>query len=109
MQLKKTIKQTMTSQQIKGLRNVVVHSRVLQANGFYEVEYTQYSMMPYEVIVNRLVKEKYSDSSEFAILRKVINNPNNEEFISYNNYVENCKLQAKAFIAERDKALALNK
>lgn len=110
MQLKRKITRRLSEKQLKLLtNNIIIELKVLQADGTYLVTFTRYLTGSYELIVNRLVKEKYSDSEEFAILRKSINNPDNEEFIEYNEYVENCKLQAKAFIAERDKALALNK
>lgn len=76
------------------------------ANGYYQfrVDYTYYSPMSYENLVNKLVRERYSDSEEFAILRKAISNVT-DEYLIYNSYVEECKLQAKAFIEERESAL----
>ena len=69
-----------------------------------EVIYKTYSNISYEKLVNRLVKERYSDSEEFAILRKSLNGKT-AEFNEYNIYVEECKKQAKAFIEERAKVL----
>lgn len=69
-----------------------------------QVDYTYYSNIKYEALVNKLVREKYTDSEEFAILRKAINEKTNEYYI-YNAYVEECKVRAKAFIEERNKAL----
>lgn len=68
------------------------------------VSFTTYSKISYEALVNKLVKERYSDSEEFAILRKALTEKTNEFYI-YNAYVEECKTQAKAFIEERNKAL----
>ena len=70
-----------------------------------EVYYTVYSKISYAKLVNQLVKERYSDSEEFAILRKAINNGITEEYQLYNAYVEECKERAKAFIEKRTKAL----
>lgn len=69
------------------------------------VSFTTYSKITYERLVNKLVKEKYSDSEEFAILRKAIGNPYNAEYVEYNAYVEECKEIAKEFIAERNEVL----
>ena len=66
--------------------------------------FTTYSNISYDNLVNQLVKQRYSDSEEFAILRKAINGIT-EEYTTYNTYVEQCKLDAKAFIEEREKAL----
>lgn len=70
------------------------------------ITFTLYSKLSYENLVNKLVRERYSDSEEFAILRKAITEKTNEFYI-YNAYVEECKLQAKSFIEERNKALGV--
>lgn len=72
--------------------------------GKFRVTYSCYKVnaLSYNELVNGLVREKYSDSEEFAILRKSINNPLNEEFVEYNNYVEQCKVKAKDFIEKRN-------
>ena len=69
-----------------------------------EVSFTTYSKITYDNLVNQLVKERYSDSEEFAILRKAMTEKT-DEFYIYNAYVEDCKVRAKAFIQERDKVL----
>lgn len=61
-----------------------------------------YSKISYEELVSSLVREKYPINEEFAILRKAFNNPYNDEFIVYNEYVEECKVEAKKFIQERE-------
>lgn len=73
----------------------------------FDVVFKCYKANPisYDVLVNGMVRDKYNESEEFAILRKSINNPYNTEFIEYNNYVEQCKSQAKAFIEERENVL----
>ena len=70
---------------------------------FKEVVVIEYTNISYNDLVNGMVHEKYSGSEEFAILRKAISGITSE-FITYNAYVEECKTQAKAFIAERDEA-----
>ena len=66
-----------------------------------KITFTLYNKLPYEKLVNQLVKERYSDSEEFAILRKALNGFN-EEFYIYNTYVEECKVKAREFVAERE-------
>lgn len=75
-------------------------------NKKYYVKYTRYKPnINYNVLVNGMVRDRYTESEEFAILRKSINNPDNQEFVEYNNYVENCKLQVKEFINKRNKII----
>lgn len=64
------------------------------------VTYHYYRDTSYNDLVNGMVREKYTESEEFAILRKSVNGIS-QEFIDYNTYVEQCKSQVKAFIAER--------
>lgn len=75
-------------------------------DGLYykRVNYTYYSPVSYEALVNQLVKERYSDSDEFAILRKAVKEVT-DEFLIYNTYVEQCKVRAKEFIAERESVI----
>lgn len=47
----------------------------------------------YEQKVSCLIREKYSQDAEFAILRQKDNKP--EEFAEYNNYCEECKNKVK--------------
>lgn len=69
-----------------------------------KVSYTYYLPISYEVLVNQLVRERYSESDEFAILRKAINGIT-DEYTTYNTYVEECKVRAKEFITERERVL----
>lgn len=68
---------------------------------FLIVTYTKYSNISYNELVNGLVRDKYSESEEFAILRKAMTNLT-DEFNEYNTYVEQCKIQAKEWINQRD-------
>jgi hypothetical protein len=83
--------------------NALISNVVIGDDSF---SFTIYSRLPYENLVNQLVKERYSDSEEFAILRKALTEKTNEFYI-YNAYVEECKTQAKAFIEERNKVLGV--
>ena len=69
-----------------------------------KITYTYYLPITYENLVNHLVRERYTDSEEFAILRKAINGITDEYYI-YNTYVEECKVKAKKFIAERESVI----
>jgi hypothetical protein len=105
MELKKQIERKVTEQQLKHIEKfAVINSKELQKDGKYLVTYTTYSKDSYEQLVNKLVRERYTESEEFAILRKALNEKTNEFYI-YNAYVEECKTQAKAFIQERNKVL----
>ena len=73
--------------------NLVIH------NGY--VTFDGYSNASYDNLVNKLVKERYSDSEEYAILRKALKEKT-DEFYIYDAYVEECKVKAKEFIAKRD-------
>lgn len=52
--------------------------------------------------VNDLIRRKYSESEEFAILRQ--RDTKMQEFEQYNEYCEQCKIDAKTSIVERKKA-----
>lgn len=67
----------------------------------YLVSYTYYSPISYEELVNSLIREKYSESEEFAIIRKKMAGINTEEFDAYNEFAEQCKVTAKQFVLER--------
>lgn len=62
-----------------------------------------YSSITYENLVVGLIREKYNADDEYAILRKKLANlDENNEFDEYSQFVESCKIKAKAFIYERD-------
>ena len=107
MELRKKIKRVMSKEQLDNLekRKVIIHSKKINPKGYYDVEYTQYSMLSYEQIVVKLIRKKYSVDDELAIQRKYKKCVNSEEFDEYDAYVENCKLEAKQFIIERDAIL----
>ena len=67
--------------------------------------YKTYSNISYDKLVAKLVKEKYNGDEEFALINKGIEDKYNEEYIYYRNYVNDCKIRARAFIQERDKEI----
>ena len=98
-----------TEEQIKDYINVYCTNKnvycinLVISNG--NVSFTTYSKITYERLVNKLVKEKYSDSEEFALINKGIEDNNNDEYIEYRNFVANCKKIAREFIEERQTLL----
>jgi len=71
-----------------------------------------YTKAEYEAKVAELVRERYTESEEFALQRKAINaafspatsdadgNSALEEYAAYNTYVEECKSRAKVMLEE---------
>lgn len=107
MELYKTYKRPYRENQVKRVEMYckqynLVYTNLTIHDGY--VTFDGWSNITYDNLVNNLVRERYTDSEEFAILRKAISNIT-DEFLIYNAYVEQCKLQAKAFIEEREKAL----
>ena len=74
-----------------------------QKDGLYikRIMYTKYSDISYDDLVNGMIRDKYSESQEFAILRKAMVNVT-DEYNEYNTFAEQCKLEAKEWIAKRD-------
>lgn len=86
------------------LRNsVLLEKTPIMKDGevWYQVKVKRYSPIAYENIVNGLVRDRYSQSNVEAILRKAMKNLNNEEFLEFDAYAEQCKVLAKEYIAER--------
>lgn len=73
-----------------------------------------YTKDQYDAKVAELVREKYTESEEFALQRKAINsafspsvvsadsNVALNEYQQYNAYVEDCKLRAKEILSNHD-------
>ncbi len=59
----------------------------------------QYTDAEYEAEVVRLIRKRYDLNAELAILRQRDSKP--EEFAAYNAFAEQCKVQAKAQLAEQ--------
>ena len=69
MELRRKIRKVMSKEQLNDLEKskVIIHSKKVNFKGYYNVEYTQYSMLPYEKIVTKLIREKYSLDEELTI------------------------------------------
>ena len=81
----------------------IISTTPITATNDYAVVYKFHKSVKYEDIVANMVEEKYpSQSDREGILRKGIVNPSNEEFVAFHNYIEECKVAARAFVAERD-------
>ena len=52
----------------------------------------------YESLVVAMIREKYSQNEENAILRKKLAGLDNGEFEAYNTYVEYCKTKIKELL-----------
>lgn len=107
--LKRKARRVVSAEQLVALtrHGVIVLKTPVVKDGVvhYDVEYIRYSPMSYDNIVNNLVRTKYSQGSVEAILRKAIKDAYNEEFVAFNDFVEQCKATAKEFIAERQALL----
>ena len=81
-------------------RNVYVVDLVINDG---TATFTTYSKIGYEDLVNELIAERYTIQDELAIQRKHQKGVNQEEFNEYYEFVEQCKVRAKTFIAERER------
>lgn len=64
---------------------------------------TTFYYASYSQLVDILIKERYSQSAENAILRQRDTKP--QEFEEYNAYCEECKVRAKEIIGEQNENL----
>lgn len=108
MELNKTYKRPYRENQVKRVEmycklHNLVYTNLTIHDGY--VTFDGYSNITYEALVEKLVAEKYSVGEESAIQRKAIMNGITDEFRIYNAYVEECKVKAKQFIAERESVL----
>ena len=99
--MKKVVKNTALEKVLKNC--VVISKQPVMQDGelYYNIEFIKYQSISYEALVNRLIKAKYTDSSEFAVINKGIADATNIEYVEYRSYVEECKKQARGFVAER--------
>lgn len=62
----------------------------------FECEQLLFDHIPtYPDVVNRIISDRYSNGAEMAIQRKGILDKENEEFVEYNNFVEDVKNRVK--------------
>ena len=77
------------------------------ASDFEEVtEVSIYTKAEYDSKVAELVRERYSESEEFAIQRKALaalsaSEGTDAEFAAYNSYVNECKVRATDLLTRR--------
>ena len=108
MEFKKTYKRPYKENQTKRVEMYckqynLVYTNLQIFNGY--VTFVGYSNITYEDLVNKLVAERYTIQDELAIQRKHQRGENTLEFDEYYAYVEECKIRAKQFIAERESVL----
>ena len=64
-----------------------------------------YTQVEYKEEIIKLIRERYDQDDEFAILRKIAQSPTNERYINeyneYNSFVEDCKTKAKENLCQR--------
>lgn len=64
-----------------------------------------YTQLEYKEEIIKLIRERYDQDDEFAILRKIAQSPTNERYINeyneYNSFVEDCKTKAKENLWQR--------
>ena len=89
-------------------RNTIVHSTTSVGDGKVLAHITTYNIViTYDILVERLIKERYSQGQEFALINKGIADINNSEYVAYRAYVETCKQNARHFLEERYQALGV--
>lgn len=86
---------------IKQIINGVLYERELTPEEIAEMQAEQeqvekeyWQSVPYEDAVNAKIRERYTESQEFAILRQKDEKP--EEYATYYAYCEECKAFVKA-------------
>lgn len=62
---------------------------------YAEEQYRVPNPADYPTIVNTVVKENYPHGADEAALRKGIINPEDADFVEFNNFVEQVKLKCK--------------
>ncbi len=61
-------------------------------------KYSYFESIGYDETVNALIRERFSQSKEFSVLRKRYTHP--EEFEEYNAFCEECKSLAKSIFEQ---------
>ena len=92
----KVIKRTKTDK----TRKQLLKGGIVKAYNLDMIEGISYSALPYEELIDKLIRKKYTVSQEFAIQRQ--RDTKYIEFKEYFDYIENVKTQVKEFINERD-------
>lgn len=71
-----------------------ITEREITAEEIAQMEAIEEPVIDYDAEVNRLIRQKYTASQEFAILRQRDEKP--DEFAEYNDYCEWCKSEIKS-------------
>jgi len=90
-----------TIYELIGNENVTPKQKVLDGEEVtvYESDLTHIttSITRRDEMISALIRLRYTQDAEFALINKGIQNPLNEEYVSYRNYVELCKEQSNTY------------
>jgi len=90
-----------TIYELIGNENVTPKQKVLDGEEVtvYESDLTHIttSITRRDDMISALIRLRYTQDAEFALINKGIQNPLNEEYVSYRNYVELCKEQSNTY------------
>lgn len=76
--------------------NYNVSESVIGDNTLYDYEVVNVWGLPtYESVVSEIIREKFSYDFREAAIRKGISNPNDPDYIAFNDFAENTKLMVK--------------
>ena len=92
----KAIKRTKTDK----IRKQPLKGGIIKTYKLDMIEGISYSTLPYEELIDNLIRKKYTINEELAIQRQRDTKP--DEFKEYFDCVENIKTQVKDFILERE-------
>lgn len=90
-----------TIYELIGNENVTPKQKVLDGEEVtvYESDLTHIttSITRRDEMISALIRLRYTQDAEFALINKGIQNPLNEEYVLYRNYVELCKEQSNTY------------
>jgi hypothetical protein len=69
-----------------------------EENIMFKFNYVKVSKLDKAIIINSIIRTKYSVSEEFSILRKQLNNIKTDEYVKYNTFVEGVKIKVKEIL-----------
>lgn len=83
--------------------NYNVVEAVITENGIERLSYdydtvTVWGKPTYESVVSEIIKERYNYDFREAAVRKGIANPNDQDYITFNEFAENTKIMAKELL-----------
>ncbi len=90
-----------TLYELIGNQNVVAKQKVLDGEEVtvYESELTHIttSITRRDEMISALIRLRYTQDAEFALINKGIADSTNTEYVAYRDYVETCKTQANTY------------